>query len=77
MKTEDQGITDKELKEGSGGSRSIADDTQAVSAQFKPVMVEALQSSCDKITTHARRVGVTAGGGQNHVHETGCQDGKP
>ena len=51
-------ITDEGLKEGSGGSRSIADITQAVPAQLKPVMVEAVQSSCDKITTHARRVGV-------------------
>ena len=42
-------ITDEGPKEGSGCSRSNADVPQAV---------EAVQSSCDKITTHARRVGV-------------------
>ena len=48
-------ITDDGLEEG---SRSIEEVAQAVSAKLKPVMVEAVQSSCDKITAHARKVGV-------------------
>ena len=51
-------IMDEGLKEGSGSSKAIAEVAQAVTVQLKPVMVEAVQSSCDKITAHARRVGV-------------------
>ena len=53
-------ITEEGLEEGPGGSKSISDVAQAVSAQMKPVMVESVMSACDKITAHARKVGVKA-----------------
>ena len=53
-------INEEGQEEGSGGSKSISDVAQAVSAQLKPVMVESVLSACDKITAHARKVGVKA-----------------